>query len=69
MREIKFRAWIPSESCMEVPEYSDHYISMDGIVYEGSYKKYNTPNIEIERSKEVILEQYTGLKDKNTIHE
>jgi hypothetical protein len=66
-RDIRFRVCIPGEKFMELPEYSDHYLSLDGTMYESSYKKYDTPNIEIERSKEVVLEQFTGLKDKNGV--
>lgn len=58
-REIRFRAW--NGKFMVLPQYGD-WVSFDGVPYT---QKYNTPNIEIEKAKDYILMQSTGLKDKN----
>jgi len=63
-REIKFRAWDKVLKYMIQIEYGN-WISFDGVCYTESDKKYNTPNIEITKVKDLILMQYTGLKDKN----
>ena len=52
MREIKFRAW----DSMEKKFISDVYISLDGWHYTNS-KDDHEPHL--------IIEQYTGLRDKN----
>lgn len=63
-REIKFRAWNSKSKYMVSPEYGN-WISFDGVLYEEADRKYNTPHTEIEKSKDLILMQFTGLKDKN----
>ena len=64
MREIKFRAWDKNLKIM-MPDF-DNWIDFDGNYYERAQKTHDTPNIEIERCvTDVVLMQYTGLKDKN----
>ena len=61
-REIKFRAW--NGKWMSDASYGD-WISFDGVPYTEADRKYNTPNIEIEKAKDYVLMQFTGLLDKN----
>jgi len=62
MREIKFRAWTGT---FMLPATFGDWVCFDGTPYTDAEKKYNTPNIEIEKAKNYILMQFTGLKDKN----
>ena len=57
-REILFRAWDEKDKYMLDYSYGN-WISFDGIPYEEANRKYDTPNIEIEQSKNLILEQFT----------
>jgi len=66
MREIKFRAWDDINKSMIDSSYGD-WISFNGVPYTDSVRKYDTPNTEIEKAVGYILEQYTGLKDKNGV--
>jgi len=65
-REIKFRAWNKKEKVME----EIFYLTNTGFIYdipkevlEGDKSK--SRYIEIEPAKNLVLMQYTGLKDKN----
>lgn len=65
-REIKFRAWIDDK--MILPEYADwedFFINVDGDVSKcvetGTYELFRSE----KRIENVILMQFTGLKDKN----
>lgn len=60
-REIKFRAW--NGKYMLSAEYGD-WVSFDGVPYTEAEKRYDTPNIEIQKANYILM-QYTGLKDKN----
>lgn len=63
MRELKFRAWDKKNKFMD----GDFYIYTDGITYEKSEARYNTPNIEIDQTSDLVVMQFTGLKDKNGV--
>lgn len=66
-REMKFRAWDKIEKRMlhfSKPWYCDEYNSVCFEVEEESRKDYFGA-LDMEKSKEVELMQYTGLKDKN----
>lgn len=65
MRELKFRAWSKKHN---------KYLKITGIQYdddkiEGVFVVYGSvagiPNTIFLEAEDVILEQYTGLKDKN----
>ncbi len=64
MREIKFRAWDKETKIMMDASYGD-WVCFDGTPYTEAAQHYNTPNVEIERTKDYELMQFTGLKDKH----
>jgi uncharacterized phage protein (TIGR01671 family) len=57
MREIKFRAWHTDEYPIE--KYRETFINWDNMNFDGCLDGVKNGNI--------ILEQYTGLKDKNGV--
>ena len=63
-RIIKFRAW--NGKYMIDTSYGD-WIAFDGVPYTQASQRFDTPNIEIQKVKDYILMQFTGLKDKNGI--
>ena len=57
MREIKFRAWLVEEKTM-YPWHSEFFYDTSPVTsYSGS----------LEENENVLLMQYTGLKDKNGV--
>ena len=58
MRPIEFRAWDKDTETMFIPEY----ISGDGKVYEDIGVSFQQ---ELSERKNVILLQFTGLKDRS----
>lgn len=63
MRTIKCRVWDLDNKCMD-----DHfYIHAGGIVYDNPSRTFDTPNIEIEENPNLIVMQFTGMKDENGV--
>ncbi len=63
-RVIKFRAWDSKNKFMLDSSYGN-WVSFDGVLYEEANMKYNTPHVEIEKRKDLILMQLTGCLDKH----
>ena len=63
MRELKFRAWDKEDEVM----IDWFWLSSEGDLYETPTTVYDTPHQEIERNDDLIVRQYTGLKDKNGV--
>lgn len=64
----KFKVWDDFHKCWDY----QFYMYSSGELFEPSYRKYDTPNIEIEIVEERDLKHYkqvfyTGLKDKNGV--
>ena len=57
----KFRAWDKEGKVM----IDWFWLNSEGEAYETPVTLYDTPHTEIERNDDLILMQYTGLKDKN----
>jgi uncharacterized phage protein (TIGR01671 family) len=64
MRDFKFRAWVETE------EFTGHFYEGDKndvvsfMLYQGGWSVIDC-NFNPLRDNEFIIEQYTGLKDKN----
>ena len=63
MREIKFRAWDGKLNII----HDDVFVDGDGCVFTSASRTFDTPNTEIERDDNLIIMQFTGLKDKNGV--
>lgn len=63
MREIKFRAWNTNHGMKYMD--GDFFLDSDGNVYDRASRTYDTPNLEIEAVDNMVLMQFTGLKDKD----
>jgi len=59
MREIKFRAWTKRDKCW----CGAFAIHKDGFFSESP----NNPWTDLSKQDEIVLEQFTGLKDKNGV--
>ena len=62
-REIKYRAWDKEEEVM----IDWFWLNSEGEAYETPVTLYDTPHLEIERNDDLIVMQYTNLKDKNGV--
>ena len=65
MREIKFRIWSVTKK-RYVQDYDYYYIDNDGDLYNIDYQGYDMVKKSLKKDF-YIVEQYTGLKDKNGV--
>lgn len=70
-REIKFRAWSPENKEMYYPDGNYEFIIDNcNIGFEPRYDKdnfFSFNTVKSEHEKEIIVMQFTGLKDKNGV--
>ena len=63
MRPVKFRAWDKEDEVM----IDWFWLSSGGDLYETPVTVYDTPHLEIERNDDLVVMQFTGLKDENGV--
>lgn len=65
MRDIKFRVWDKTQKNYLNEERSKSVlIETNGLVFETFYYNWE---MDIEKTNNYLIEQYTGLKDKNGV--
>lgn len=62
MREIRFRAWDKKNKRWDIGPF---WVDDRGQIWEQPNRTYDTPNQEIVSTDELIIMQYTSLKDRN----
>lgn len=65
MRELKFRAWYKTDN--KIYKISSLHFDYDGPICEVAIAKNMLIDKEHIKPDDVIVEQYTGIKDKNGI--
>lgn len=65
MRELKFRVWDTKNKKFMNPQYLGEHIFMD--LQTGEVCGFNYDELNIGEDGKYIIQQYTGLKDKNGV--
>lgn len=67
MRELKFRVWDKNDNTMkkEVRGYWDLLIDMNGVLHKSMRTSFDVVLISVNFQDALVIQQYTGLKDKN----
>ena len=63
MRDIKFRAWDLDHKWWDC----SFWVSSHGVVFDAASVVHDTPHIEIEENPNLVVMQFTGLKDENGV--
>ena len=64
MKEIKFRAWDLKNKWMDECFF---VCSVSGVAHDTPSETYDTPNTEVEENLNLVVMQYTGLKDSKGV--